>query len=313
MRNHPSSANAKRRIALSSLALCFSAFVCMLSSAFAADDFNYEPDPDFPQLPAHIELGVCTGVAVNSKGEIFMLHRGPHPLICFDANGKFLRSWGDDLLHTGHGLTIDSDDNIWATDTEHHVVFKFNSEGKLLQVLGQLDKKGLGTDQFDQPTDINFGPDGSIYVTDGYGNSRIMKFTSKGQFVRTWGQPGTKPGEFDKPHTVLVDGQGRVLIGDRENDRIQIFDVDGNHLDMWSGFRPFGLVYDSKGTLFVADGRAHRILQLDSGGKVVRSWGGMGSEPGQLNVPHMLAVDAHDNLYVAEIEGRRIQRLNRTD
>ena len=116
-----------------------------------------------------------------------MLHRAEHPVICFEPTGEYVRSWGSDLIGSGHGLRIDRDDNVWVTDTDHHLVYKFDPEGDLLLALGQADKPGLETDQFNKPTDVGFGPDGEIYVTDGYGNSRIMKFTAEGKFLSTWG------------------------------------------------------------------------------------------------------------------------------
>jgi len=300
-----------RRIAVV-VALAAGLLTASARAATAADaTLDFQADTGFPQLPEEITLGVCTGVGVNKQGDVFFLHRGKNPIICLDSSGKFKYSWGDDLMASGHGLKLDRDENVWVTDTKHHVVYKFSPQGKLLLVLGTLDQPGLGTHQFDQPTDVAFGPDGDIYVTDGYGNSRLMKFNASGKFLKMWGSPGKEIGQFNAPHTVLIDPAGRVLIGDRENDRIQIFDSEGNHLETWPGFAPFGLVMDGNGDLFVADGRAHKVLKLDSTGRVVGSWGGPGSAPGELNVPHMLAADRDNNLYVVEIEGKRIQRLLR--
>lgn len=294
------------------LALAAGLLTASVRVARAADaTLDFQPDTSFPQLPEEFTLGVCTGVGVNKQGDVFLLHRGKNPIICLDSTGKYQRSWGDDLMASGHGLKLDRDENVWVTDTKHHVVYKFSPQGKLLLALGTVDQPGLGTHQFDQPTDVAFGPDGEIFVTDGYGNSRVMKFNSSGKFLKTWGTPGKETGQFDAPHTVLIDPDGRVLIGDRENDRIQIFDSEGNHLETWPGFAPFGLVMDGNGDLFVADGRAHKVLQLDRAGRVVGSWGGEGSAPGEFDVPHMLAADRDNNLYVVEINGERIQKLVR--
>ncbi|MCH7726933.1 MAG: hypothetical protein IH991_10690, partial [Planctomycetes bacterium] len=168
-------------------------------------------------------------------------------------------------------------------------------------------------DEFNKPTDVAFGPKGAIYVSDGYGNSRVIKFTPNGGFLTQWGAVGDGPGQFNLPHTIVVDSKGRVLVGDRENNRVQIFDDGGKLLETWPGFAPFGLVFDNRGNLFVADGRAHKVLQLDSKGKVVGSWGEAGINPGQFQLPHMLAADASGNLYVAEIKGKRFQFLARQE
>ena len=162
-----------------------------------------------------------------------------------------------------------------------------------------------------KPTDVAFGPQREIYVSDGYGNNRIVKFTPKGEFLTQWGEAGDGRGQFNLPHTIVVDRNGRVVVGDRENDRVQVFESSGKLVAVWPGFAPFGLAYDKQGHLFVADGRANKVLQLDDHGKVVRSWGQEGTKPGQFQLPHMLAADARGNLYVGEIKGKRFQKLIR--
>jgi len=277
----------------------------------ADEPVDFVSEPDFFQLPDSISLGACSGVSVNSKGEIFLFHRGKQPIVCVDATGKFLRSWGDDVIHTAHGLRIDADDNVWITDIGNHQVMKFNSEGKLLLALGKAGKAGDGTDEFNKPTDIAFGSQGEIYVSDGYGNSRVIKFTPNGGYLTSWGEPGTGPGQFNVPHAILIDGKGRVVVGDRENDRVQIFSENGKLLETWKGFAPYGLAYDRQGKLFVADGRANKLLQLDNKGAIVSTWGSEGTAPGQFQLPHMLAADAAGNLYIGEITGKRFQKLGR--
>jgi DNA-binding beta-propeller fold protein YncE len=287
----------------------FIAFVSQIS--VAGERIDFEPMPDFLQLPADVTLGQCSAVDFDSKGRLYLFHRGKRPILVFDREGKFIRSWGDNLIGKAHGLRIDSDDNVWVTDIGHHMVFKFNSTGKLLLALGQTDKPGLDENQFDKPTDVAFGSKGEIYVTDGYGNSRVMKFAANGKFLTSWGKPGKGRGEFDLPHSICIDKQGRVLVGDRENDRVQIFNADGKLLEIWAGFAPYGMELDKDGCLFVADGRASKVLQIDSTGKVQNSWGGQGAKPGEFNLPHMLAADSAGNLYIAEVGGRRLQKLKR--
>ena len=286
--------------------------LCLVHTGNAAEELEFEPMIDALQVPEQFRLGGVSGVAVNSKGQVFMLHRGERPVICFESTGEYVRSWGTVLIGSGHGLRIDRDDNVWVTDTDRHVVFKFDTEGELLMTLGKVNDPGLNHDQFDKPTDIGFGPEGAVYVTDGYGNSRIMKFTAGGRFLTTWGEPGKGPGQFNAPHSVVIDRQGRVIIGDRDNDRVQIFDAQGDLLEIWTGFAPFGMAFDPDGVLFVADGRANKILRLDAAGKVVQSWGGhKGTGPGEFSTPHMLETDLQGNLYAAEVTGGRVQKLIR--
>jgi len=294
------------------------ALVFLFSSALAwgggsadADEIDFEPVPGFFQLPDSIKLGMCSGVAVNSEGEVFLFHRGKPPILVLDETGKFLRSWGDDVIAEAHGLRIDRDDNVWVTDIGNHQVFKFGRTGKLLMAMGKAGTAGDAVDEFNKPTDVAFGSRGEIYVSDGYGNSRVMKFTPNGGFLTKWGEAGNGPSQFDTPHTIVVDRQGRVIVGDRENDRVQVFEAGGKLLEIWPGFAPFGLELDPHGNLFVADGRANKVLRLNANGKVVGSWGEEGKGPGQFQLPHMLATDSAGNLYVAEIAGMRFQKLAR--
>lgn len=290
----------------------FSALLLVISSggASAEEPLAFQPNVRFTVLPEGWELGPCSAVAVNRKGEILLLHRGKHPLICFDAAGRYLRSWGDEILKTPHGLRVDGEDNVWVTDIGDHRVLKFDGRGKLLLSLG-TGKPGEEPDQFNKPTDVAFGREGEFYVSDGYGNARVMKFAANGQRIGTWGSRGKGRGEFDLPHAIVVDAQGRVLVGDRENDRIQIFDGEGKWLDEWGGFAPYGLAFDSSGRLFVADARASQVHRLDSRGKAVQSWGRKGTAAWEFDLPHMMSFDAAGNLFIAEVGGKRLQKFER--
>ena len=294
--------------------LTLSTIVCIALTAMpgiAAERIEFEPVAGFPDIPPNVSLGRCSGVAVDSRAQVYLFHRGKPPILCFDRSGRFMRSWGDDLIHSAHSLRIDRDDNVWVTDIGHHLVMQFDPQGKLLLALGTSDKPGTGNDQFDKPTDIAFGNDGQVYVSDGYGNSRVMEFDGRGKFVRTWGRPGMGPGEFKIPHAVRVDPRGRVLVADRENKRSQVFNGQGTVESIWDGFAPYGLELDPSGAIFVADGLANQVLQLGPDGKVVHSWGGKGNQPGQFNLPHMLALDRDGNLFVTEIDGMRMQKFTR--
>ena len=287
--------------------------VTTASPRFALGDgpIDFRADAAFAKLPDSIVLGACSGVAVDSKGNIYLFHRGKQPIICLAADGNFIRSWGDGVIGSAHGMRIDRDDNVWVTDIGNHQVLKFSPNGELLLALGKAGSPGDGVDEFNKPTDVAFGPDGEIYVTDGYGNNRVVKFTPNGGFLGQWGQAGVGPGQFNLPHSIVIDREGRILVGDRENDRVQVFDSSGKFIAMWRGFAPYGLAFDKQGRLFVADGRANKVRMLNEDGQIVRSWGHLGNKPGEFRMPHMLAADADGNLYVGEITGERFQKLIR--
>lgn len=275
-------------------------------------DYDYEPDPSFPQLPADLKLGPVSGVGVDSKGRVIVLQREKPPVLCFESSGELVHSFGGDVIGSGHGLTVDADDNIWVTDTVHHVVFCFSPQGKLRHMLGKLDQAGEDADQFSKPTYIVFGPKKDLYVMDGYGNARIVHYRAGGTNPEIWGKPGTGPLEFNAPHTAVIDPQGRLVVCDRDNNRIQILHPEsGELLATWTGFTPFGIAIDREGTIFVSDAKRQQILQLDADGKEVRAWGQEGTGAGEFKTPHLITADQKGNLYAAEVGGRRVQKLTR--
>ena len=284
------------------------ASLCVWLAPLVASADELRPVANFFKLPGDWTLGACSAVAVNAKGEIIVFHRGSHPLLVFDDQGNYLRSWGDDLVKSAHGLRVDRDDNIWTTDVGTHRVCKYDPTGKLLLSLG-TGKAGAGDDQFNKPTDIAFGAMGEFFITDGYGNTRVMQFSSSGKLLLSWGQPGKAAGEFNTPHAIVMDRQGRLLVGDRENDRLQLFDQAGKWLATWPGFAPYGLALDKSGRVYVADARAQQLLRLTPTGEVEQRWGRKGTAPGEFDLPHMLTFDAAGNLFVAEVNGRRVQKF----
>ncbi len=286
--------------------------ITMLSfAAVQADEriADYRPVTDWPQLPAGIKLGPVSAVATDAKDRVYVFHRGPKPVLVFDRSGKFLRSWGDKYLKTPHGLRIDHQGNVWVTDIGNHQVMKFDANGKLLLAVGKKGKPGPRDDQFDRPTDIAVAKNGDFYVSDGYGNSRVMKFSPEGRLLKKWGKKGTGEGEFNLPHAICIGSQGRVYVGDRENSRVQVFDADGKFLTQWkeSG-SPYGLFLNGD-HFFVADGIANWVKILGPNGKPLGRFGEKGKGPGQFLMPHMLCVDGHGDIYVAEINGKRVQKF----
>ncbi|MBI1314100.1 6-bladed beta-propeller [bacterium] len=270
---------------------------------------GYRPSLDFLEIPDGLTLGPCSAVDTDRDGNLYLCHRGPQPVLCFTASGRFVRSWGDGVIGKPHGLRVDPEGNVWVTDLAHHMVFKFCRDGELQLALGTQDRPGDGPGQFNQPTDIAFAPNGDVYVTDGYGNNRVVRFDRQGKRLSEWGTAGTGPGEFDLPHSIVIDAEQRILVGDRENDRIQVFDLNGRLLDIWNGFAPYGIDIDTEHRFFIADARASQVLQLDRNGVATRRLGGKGHAPGQFELPHMLCVDTSGSILVAEVGGIRFQKL----
>ncbi len=249
----------------------------------------------FVQFPPAVEVGAMSGVAVNPKsGVSYVLHRGPKPLLAFDKKGKFVRAWGEGLFKVAHGLRLDREGNVWTTDNGNHAIRKFSPDGKLLLSLEQ---------GFRSPDDLVFARDGSVFVADS-GNGRIVKMSADGKVVKTWGRKGKGEGEFALAHALAIDSNDRVYVADRGNQRVQVFTPDGAFVAAWSGFgNPYGLMVLG-GELLVSEGEKHQIihLALDSG-KVTNTWGG----PDVLQLPHLMSAGAKGRLYVAEVNGKRVQ------
>lgn len=304
----------------------------LAARASAQDRIDFQPVKNFLKLPEGWELGPCSGVDIDSRGNVYVIQRKSPPVLCFDSSGKLLRSWGTPLIgrdpemQGAHGIRVDRDDCIWITDRARHLVRKFDPAGQLLLTLGTEGSPGTGPHQFNRPADVAFDRQGGVFVADGYGNSRVMKFDRNGKFLKTWGDKGAKPGQFDLPHTIAVGPDGRVYVGDRYNSRIQIFDGEGQLKDVWPGFVPCGIAFDRAGKLFVADG-VSQVLQLDRHGKIVKTWGTpaeeLGLKAGQKTVPpianpggwrfvpHLIAVDAPGNLYLADVPNQMLHKLER--
>ena len=294
---------------------------------------------DWPRLSDGLVLGQVTGVDLDSRGRVYIFHRAerfwggedieldfiasPTVLVVEAETGEVLEQWGAETFVMPHGLTIDDQDNIWVTDVGLHQVFKFDTTGNLLMTLGEAGVPGEDETHFNMPTDVAIAPDDSFFISDGYGNSRIAKFSGAGEFITSWGMRGASAGQFDVPHSLALDSQGHLYVADRGNARIQIFDETGQFIEEWKGTslgRPWALRIDETGNIFVVDGgdqnefwpdRA-RVLKLDSEGNVLASFGSYGKGPGQFIWPHTIAIgpDPDSALYVGEVAtGMRIQKF----
>jgi DNA-binding beta-propeller fold protein YncE len=252
----------------------------------------------FLGFPPGEEIGAMSAVAIGKADEIYVLHRGPKPLMAFDRDGKFLRSWGEGLFEVAHGLRVAPDGAIWTTDNKNNLLRKFSPEGKLLQTI----EAG-----FKAPDDLVFASTGEIVVADA-GNARLVKLSPAGKIVAEWGKKGTGPGAFAAAHGLAIDSRDRIYVADRGNNRVQAFSLGGKLIANWSGFgNPFGLIVVGN-ELLVSDGDANRISHLSlTDGKVVGQWG----DGELLQLPHVMSLDSRGTLYVAEVNGKRVQKFRR--
>ena len=279
---------------------------------------DYVPVPEAFKLPAGMNFGSVSGVAIDSKGHVFLLHRGPGPLMEFDTDGNFIRALGDGLFDRPHGLRIDADNNIWTTDVAGHVVYKFNPAGRILMVLGVRGRPGEWHDfghlrLFNEPNEAVVGPTGDVFVLQGHGKgeSLVLKFDRDGNFIKTWGKKGRGPGEFDLPHSLVFDAQGLLYIADRNNARIQVFDADGAFVrESKHPGTPCGLFMTPDQTIWLAHGHTGQIMTLDLKGNVLGTMAGagQGKTPGKYGEAHYIAVSARGEIYVADTLNWRVQK-----
>ena len=261
------------------------ALVAALALSNVVTESQGEAGNDFPnpytigpwgQLPGGRKIGAVAGIDIDRDGRsLWAFERcggatcdgsSLAPLLKFDSGGKLIASFGAGMFVYPHGIYVDRDDNIWVTDgqgkgSKGHTVVKFSPTGRVLMTLGTPGVAGAGDDMFNQPSDVVVGPTGSIFVADGHGgdsNARIVRFDRDGKFVKAWGKKGSGEGEFDTPHSLLIDGRGRLVVADRGNSRIQIFDQEGRFISEMRQFgRPSSIFLDAKGMLYSADSQSN--------------------------------------------------------
>ena len=206
--------------------------------------YTYEPVENWAKLPPGWSFKEIGGVGVDRNDNVFVFNRGEHPMIVFDREGNFLRSFGEGLFPRAHGVFMAPDDTIWLTDDGDHTVRQCTLEGKVLLTLGISGKPApfMSGEPFHRCTHTAMSPQGDIYVSDGYGNSRVHKYAPNGKLLLSWGGPGTDPGEFNIAHNITCDADGWVYVADRENHRVQVFDGNGKYETQWNNLhRPCGL------------------------------------------------------------------------
>ena len=306
------------------------------------------------KLPNGRTMGAVGGVAIDPDGEHIWavircdataperfgnecLDSDLDPVIKFDTDGNVAESFGGGLFIWPHGIFVDEDGNVWVTDgvseartppgTRGHQVIKFSPTGEVLMTLGTPGKPGLGRNSFNAPADVVIGDNGNIFVADGHGNetnNRVVKFSSDGTFIKSWGQTGYGPGEFRTLHAIAIDSRGRIFVGDRSNNRVQIFDQDGNFISQWTQFgRPSGIFFDEHDRIYVADSESDDVqnpgweMGIRIGDSltgwvdefILYPWGDPRSTAG--NGAEFVAVDRHGNMYGGEPSPRKLQKYVR--
>jgi NHL repeat len=308
-------------------------------------DLTFELVPEWERLPSGWSHGDVAGVATDSHDRVYVFNRSDHPVIVYTSDGEFIRSWGEGVFTRPHGITI-HEDVVYCADDTDHTLRGFSLDGTLLWTLGTLNqpsdtgyspegranlasiKRGAGP--FNRPTRLAVAANGDLYVSDGYGNARVHRFSAARELIQSWGEPGTGPGEFNLPHSVWAHTDGRVFVCDRENDRVQIFSRAGELLATWTDFaRPGDLLIDADGHVFVgemawnldethldgrpyAEARSAQMSVRDMDGNMLVRWGGDDPCAGaSFASPHGICLDSQGNLYVGEVTHTALSRGGR--
>lgn len=283
--------------------------------------YLYKLIDGWAKYPKEWSLIDVSGLYIDNQDKVYVINRGTKPVLVFDREGKILASWGEGFFKRVHGCYISPAGCIYCADDSNHTVSKFNQEGELLQVLGKKDQPSdtgytrkstlseslstikRGGPPFNRPTGIAMSSKGEIYISDGYGNARVHKFTPEGVLLLSWGEPGSAPGQFRLPHSIWVDKNDHVWVADRENNRLQIFNAQGEFIDQWTDLsRPTDIYIDNEDTVYISE-VIGRISIFSINGKLLARWGN--KEEKDKNAlflaPHAIAIDSHGDLYVGEV------------
>jgi hypothetical protein len=295
-----------------------------MSVILGQGEHRYKVIENWAKLPEGWEFMDVGAVAVDSKDRVYVFNRGEHPMIVFDREGNFIKSWGEGVFKRAHGLHIDAHDNLYCTDDGDHTVRKCTTDGRILLTIGVPGKPApfMSGEPFHRCTHTALSPKDEIYVSDGYGNACVHKFSPDGKLLKTWGESGTGPGQFNLVHNVVTDADGWVYVADRENHRVQVFDGNGKYETEWRNLhRPCALYCacakgTTRPTFFVGElgpgmpvnlkykNLGPRISVVDSEGKLISRLGGTegpGEQPGRFMAPHGLAVDSRGDIYLGEV------------
>ncbi len=267
--------------------------------------FVYEYQADWAKLPAGMSFQGPSAVAVDSQDRVYVFQRRGPPVMVFDRDGSFLAAWPrkDGELEDAHHIYIGPDDGVYLADRDAHQILKYTTEGQLVMALGTRYQAALQA-PFNHPSDIAVAPSGEIYVSDGYGNSCVHRFTASGEYIASFGSPGNGPGQFRVPHSLRVARDGRVYVCDRENHRVQVFSPGGEFLDQWTDFKsPMGIHIDSDQVVYVTD-QIPRLSILNLDGVLLAR--GRTIENG-----HNVYSNSRGDLYAVDTANQRLQKFAR--
>ena len=319
----------KSRVFASAVCVAAAA-VCAVNTMHAQDSAGDRPIPSLPfhrvdnffRYPAYSVIGRLSGVAVGPNGHIVALNRGYHPVLEFNADGSFLRTWGEGsrMFEGAHALRFDPLGDLWYIDAADNMIFHFDKEGRTLGTLGTnpepwtflthvIERAVPGRANLYQETDIGWSKDGSMFVADGYGNSRVAKFDKDGNFVKAWGERGGQPGNFNTPHSLVVDNNDVVYVADRGNSRIQTFDTDGTRKAVWNlPTAPWSLCLTNGSNQVMFVGSVGRVYKMDLTGKILGAFGRQGRMPGTIDSVHQLACPDEKTVYLANLYASRLDK-----
>lgn len=329
MRIKPGLRHSAARATLNMKPVVFFLTLCLVATPLAAQERETTPEipfqvvQNFLKLPPDIYMAEVVGVDVDSKGHIYVINRGNHPLLEFAPDGTFVREMatGLPLFEGAHSVRVDPQDNLWYVDAATNLVVMFDTEKRLQFVLGRRPEPWVwlthviehaipAPSNFYQPTDVTWGSDGSVYVADGYGNSRIAKFDKKGNLVKHWGERRGQPGNFNTPHSIVIDANDNLYVADRGNARIQVFDTDGNLKDEWRiGGAPWSICITPGPNPVLFVGSSGRIFKVDLNGKVLGSLGEFGRVPGTVDWVHAVACPDENTLFAAQELAWRLDKM----
>jgi hypothetical protein len=292
---------------------------------------SYKVDPAWPERPKHVQWSDMPGIAVDGHDNVWLFTRAKPPVQAYTADGKYLTGWGDQLVQTAHHMKFDHEGNVWLADIGHHVVMQLTRDGKLLKTLGTRGRAGNDETHLNQPTDMAIAPSGDVFVSDGYGNNRVVHFDKNGKFVKAWGRLGTKPGEFSLPHAIALDSTGRLYVADRNYARVQVFEQSGKFVEEWRDvIVPWGFWVTKKDEIWACGSspmpwraedevlgcppKDQVFMRFNTAGRLQQLWTVPKGEdkkekPGELNWVHALAVDSKGNIYAGDIIGKRAQKF----
>lgn len=285
----------------------------------AAPDLDYAAVVNTLPIPDGPPSGAPASVTFDARGHLFVLFRGPRPLMEFDENLKFVRAFGEPLRRA-HGFRLDADGNFWVTDVGAHVVEKLDSEGKVLLTIGVKGEAGewnetAGSHRLNEPNDLAIGRNGDVFIVQGHtpgkGDPRVLKFDKDGKFIKSWGGEGTEPGKFNVAHGIALDAKGQLWVADRENQRVQIFDQDGNFIRQikYAGL-PCSLQIRAH-DIYMVNGFAGQLLKLDTDGNVIAVVGKPGKGLGEFGEAHFIAVSPKDEIYIADTVNSTLHKFVR--